>query len=46
MVDISARVPRQGMRIPQFLEGILLLRESKVGMFGAGLVLFWYSLVL
>ena len=44
MAVITAPAP--GIRIPQFLEGILLLRESKIGMFGAGLVLFWVVVAL
>ena len=46
MAVITAPAPSQGIRIPQFLEGVLLLRESKVGMFGAGLVLFWIVVAL
>jgi ABC-type dipeptide/oligopeptide/nickel transport system permease subunit len=46
MAVITAPAPSQGVRFPQFLEGILLLRESKIGMFGAGLVLFWVVVAL
>ncbi|HMB77485.1 MAG TPA: ABC transporter permease [Kiloniellaceae bacterium] len=41
MTDTTAGIPRRPSKALEFVKGILLLRESIVGMIGAFLVLFW-----
>jgi peptide/nickel transport system permease protein len=41
MADVAAGMPRRESAIVRILKAFLLLRESPVGMVGAGLVLFW-----
>ncbi|RMD61763.1 MAG: ABC transporter permease [Alphaproteobacteria bacterium] len=46
MTDIAAPVPAREPTLLRLLKGILLLRESTVGMIGAGLVLFWVLMAI
>jgi len=46
MTDIAAPAPAREPTLLRLLKGILLLRESTVGMIGAGLVLFWVLMAI
>jgi len=41
MTDVTAEIPRRPSKVLGLVKGVLLLRESIVGMIGAFLVLFW-----
>jgi hypothetical protein len=41
MTDVAVELPPREGRVLRTLKAIALLRESPVGMIGAGLVLFW-----
>jgi len=46
MSDITAGIPKKEPAIIQWLKAFALIRESIVGMIGAGIVIFWVSVAI
>ena len=46
MTDQALELPRRESRLLRWLKGIALLRESVVGMIGAGIIVFWLLIAL